>query len=131
MTDPYTLHAHKCFRCGADISEDDVSSGKAYERDGYFVCPSCVEAIRRGEAHADTDVLKSQLAAMTAELRNISQHLHYEEFSWLFVLGGVLQVVVLFCLYRSYQAVEPVPTLLVAILVQLMAITSFVVGKLK
>lgn len=127
-----TVSAHKCFRCGAPVSDADLAAGKAYARDGYFVCPACLDDIRKGGGHGDLETVKSQLAAMTAELRNISQHLHYEEFSWLFVVGGVLQVAVFFLLYRGYQdAVEPLPTLLTAVVVQLMALTAFVVGKLK
>jgi hypothetical protein len=120
----------KCFRCAAPVSDADLASGAAYARDGYFVCPRCLDEIRKG-GHGDIETLKSQLAAMTAELRGISQHLHYEEFSWLFVVGGVLQVVVFYLLYRGYQDVEPIPTLLAAVVVQIMGLTAFVVGKLK
>ncbi len=122
---------HKCFRCEAAVSQEDLDGGRAYLRDGYYVCPACMEDIRRGVQHGDIDTLKSQLAAMTAELRNISQHLHYEEFSWMFVIGGVLQVLALFILYRAYQSAEPTATLLWALVVQLMTITAFIVGKLK
>ena len=122
---------HRCFRCEKPVTEEDVQAGRAYLRDGYYVCPQCLEEIRRGTAHGDLDTLKSQLAAMTAELRNISQHLHYEEFSWMFVVGGVLQVITLFILYRAYGAPEPAPVLLWAVAVQLMTITAFIVGKLK
>ncbi len=121
---------HKCFRCGASVTDADLASGAAYARDGYYVCPKCLDDIRKG-GHGDLETLKSQLAAMTAELRGISQHLHYEEFSWLFVVGGVLQVAVFYLLYRGYQDVEPTAALLTAVVVQLMALTAFVVGKLK
>lgn len=124
---------HKCFRCEKPVLEEDVAAGKAYFRDGYYVCPGCLEEIKKGARHDDIDTLKSQLAAMTAELRNISQHLHYEEFSWLFVIGAALQVLVLYVLYRAHgvQAAEKVSTLLWAVVLQLMTITTFVVGKLK
>ncbi len=130
MSDPASA-VHKCFRCERPVTQAEVDAGQAYFRDGYYVCPACLEEIRKGSAHGDLDTLKSQLAAMTAELRNISQHLHYEEFSWLFVLGGVLQVIVLFILYRGYQAGDPTPHLMLGVIVQLMAITAFIVGKLK
>lgn len=122
---------HKCFRCKLPVSDEDVASGKAYLRDGSYVCPACLDKIREGSRHGDLDTLKSQLAAMTAELRNISQHLHYEEFSWLFVLGGGLQVLVLFMLYKAHGADDKVPMLLWAVVLQLMTITAFIVGKLK
>lgn len=130
MTDQ-SVAQHRCFRCEKAVDPKDIESGAAYVRDNYYVCPSCLEEIRRGSEHHDIDTLKSQLAAMTAELRNISQHLHYEEFSWLFVVGGILQVVVFFILYRGYQAADPTPALLSGVIVQLMAITAFIVGKLK
>ncbi len=133
MSNQETANLHKCFRCGKAVSEEDVASGKAYLRDGYYVCPECLEKIRRDARHGEMDAVKSQLAAITAELRNISQHLHYEEFSWLYVLGGGLQVLVLFFLYRAYGAAgaDKVQTLLSAVVLQLMTITAFVVGKLK
>lgn len=123
--------AHRCFRCERPVTDADLESGRGYFRDGYYVCPDCLDEIRKGSQHGEVDTLKSQLAAMTAELRNISQHLHYEEFSWLYVVGGVLQVLVIFVLYRAYQAAEPTATLLWALVLQLMTLTSFVVGKLK
>jgi hypothetical protein len=126
-----TVAGHKCFRCDKPVSDDDIASGQAYFRDGYYVCPACLEEIRKGTQHGDVDTLKSQLATMTAELRNISQHLHYEEFSWLYVVGGVLQVVALFILYRAYQSADPTGTLLWAVVVQLMTVTAFIVGKLR
>jgi len=124
---------HKCFRCEKPVADEDVEAGRAYFRDGYYVCPECLEKIKEGARHGDFDTLKSQLAAMTAELRNISQHLHYEEFSWLYVLGGGLQVIVLFLLYKAYSggAEGAIATLLAAIVAQLMTITAFITGKLK
>ena len=121
----------KCFRCEKPVTQEDLDAGRAYFRDGYYVCPECLDEIRKGTEHREIDTLKSQLAAMTAELRNISQHLHYEEFSWMFVVGGVLQVIVFFALYRAYQGPEPMPALLWAVVLQLMTVTAFVVGKLK
>ena len=132
MSDQVHCGGARCFRCEKPVdSEGYRRRALAYVRDNYYVCPSCIEDIRKGGQHNDIDTMKSQLAAMTAELRNISQHLHYEEFSWLFVVGGMLQVVVFSMLYRGYQAVEPVPSLLWGVIVQLMAITAFIVGKLK
>ena len=122
---------NKCFRCEKPVADDDLNAGRAYTRDGYYVCPQCLDEIRRGAQHGDIDTLKSQLAAMTAELRNISQHLHYEEFSWFYVVGGVLQVMTLFSLYRAYQAADPVAALSWATVLQLMTVTAFIVGKLK
>jgi len=124
---------HKCFRCDKPVSDEDIEGGRAYFRDGYYVCPECLDKIKTSARHGDLDTLKSQLAAMTAEIRNISQRLHYEEFSWLYVLGGGLQVIVLFLLYKAYSAAagDQVATLLAAIAVQLMTITAFIVGKLK
>ena len=124
---------HKCFRCEKPVSQADVEAGNAYFRDGYYVCPECLEKIKEDARRGDIDTLKSQLATMTAELRNISQHLHYEEFSWLYVLGGGLQVIVLFLLYRAYSSGPEgaLGTLLAAIVVQLMTITAFITGKLK
>lgn len=123
---------HKCFRCEKLVADEDVESGRAYFRDGYYVCPECIEKIKEGAQHGDIDTLKSQLATMTAELRNISQHLHYEEFSWLYVVGGGLQVIVLFLLYKAYSGGgDALATLLSAVIVQLMTITAFITGKLK
>ena len=122
---------HSCFKCEKPVSSDDIATGNAYMRDGYYVCPDCLKGIKERAGHGEIDTLKSQLAAMTAEIRNISQHLHYEEFSWLFVVGGGLQALVLFILYRAFGAENAQFMLLQAILVQLMAITAFIVGKLK
>jgi len=122
---------NRCFRCEKPVMQEDIDAGRAYVRDGYFVCPQCLEEIRRGTQHGDIETLKSQLAAMTAELRNISQHLHYEEFSWFYVVGGVLQVMTFLALYRAYQSTEPATALLWGIVLQLMTVTAFVVGKLK
>jgi NAD-dependent SIR2 family protein deacetylase len=131
VSDKSSTAQARCFRCEKPVSSEDIAAGIAYVRDNYYVCPACIDDVRKGHLHTDSDTMKSQLAALTAEVRNISQHLHYEEFSWLFVVGGILQVVVLLILYRSYQAVEPVPALLWGVIVQLMAITAFIVGKLK
>lgn len=131
MSEPVVQPEHRCFRCEKPVLPEDVQAGRAYVRDNYYVCPACLDQIRKGAQHGDIDTLKSQLAAMTAELRNIGQRLHYEEFSWLYVLGGVLQVVTLFILYRAYASTSPTPTLLWAVVLQLMTITAFIVGKLK
>jgi hypothetical protein len=124
---------HKCFKCDKAVLGDDVEAGRAYFRDGYYVCPECLDEIKKGADRDDIDTLKSQLAAMTAELRNISQHLHYEQFSWLYVLGGGLQVLVLFILYRAHGAetADKLPLLMWAAVAQLMTVTAFIVGKLK
>lgn len=141
MTDQGTREDKRCFRCEREVSSADLEAGRAILRDGCYVCPDCLDEIKKGVRHDDADALNAQLAAMTAEIRGISQHLHYEEFSWLFFLGGILQVVVLFLLYRAYQAGglggvtgaagDAVATLLWAIVVQLMTITAFVAGRLK
>ena len=131
MSGGEAVTGHKCFRCDRAVSDEDIASGRAYVRDGYYVCPGCFDEIRKGTQHGDIDTLKSQLATMTAELRNISQHLHYEEFSWLYVVGGVLQVVAFFILYRAHQSADPTGTLLWAVVVQLMTVTAFIVGKLR
>ncbi len=126
-----TTSEHRCFRCDKPVTDEELASGKAYERDGYYVCPACLADIRAGAAHSDVDTMKSQLATMTAELRGIAEHLHHGHFSWLFVLGGILEAVVLIVLYRAYVAADPSPVLLWAVIVQLMAITAFIVGKLR
>ena len=89
MSEDQPTAEHKCFRCERPVGEQDLAEGNAYSRDGYYVCPECLENIKKGAGRDDLDTLKSQLASMSAELRNISQHLHYEHFSWFFLIGAV------------------------------------------
>jgi hypothetical protein len=133
MSENETHVVHKCFRCEKSVTEEDLREGRAYKRDDHYVCPDCLDDIKRNAAAGDPGAVRTALAEMAGDLRNISQHIRYEQFSWMYLLGAVIQVVVFYLLYRAHVAetVDKAPLLLWAIVVQLICMTAFIVGKLK
>ncbi|MCK4297888.1 MAG: HAD family hydrolase, partial [Planctomycetes bacterium] len=91
-----------CSRCGRSITEEDVRGGLAVERRGRQLCPVCVDELRlkRGVPPEKAD---SNFQAIVDELRAINRALTFETFSVMNVLGGVIQVGALGCLFKAYQ----------------------------
>lgn len=122
-----------CSRCGRAITEEEVRRGLAIDREDLRLCPVCVVELQRKRSAAPEQV-PADLGAVLDELRTISRALTFETFSVMNVLGGVVQVGVLGCLFKAYQlGVEPgsgaVTMLLWAIALQLVALTCFILGR--
>jgi len=121
-----------CSRCGRAITEEELQEGAALARRGRHLCPACVGELqlRRGASPEDTGV-DSQ--SILEELRNITRALTFESFSVMNVLGGVVQVATLGCLFKAYQLgggrADSVWMLLWAIALQLLALTCFTLGR--
>lgn len=122
-----------CSRCGRSITEEDVRGGLAVERRGRQLCPVCVDELRlkRGVPPERT---AADSQTIVEELRAINRALTFETFSVMNVLGGVIQVGALGCLFKAYQlGPQPgsgaVAMLLWAIALQLIALTCFTLGR--
>ena len=115
----------RCGRCGTAIPASDIEAGKAYDKDGISLCRECVAALQaqrvRTRETTNEDVVR--------ELKNITRTLTYERFSYWHVFGAIAQAgaigSVIISLYR-YAAPEG---LLLAIFLQLLALTFFVLGR--
>jgi D-glycero-D-manno-heptose 1,7-bisphosphate phosphatase len=122
-----------CHRCGRTIQPREFETGRAIRRQGHNLCPACVQELRSRRLPTNGASIP-ELSAILEELRNITRELTFETFSLLNVLGGVLQVGALYFFFRAYRehvAGSPAESslLLWAILVQLMTLTCFVVGR--
>ena len=115
----------RCGRCGTTISPSDVETGLAYDRDGVRLCRDCVTALQaqRGRAAGVTneDLLR--------ELQNITRALTYEAFSYWHVFGAITQAMAIGSVIISHFMKAAPEGLLVAIFLQLLALTFFLLGR--
>ena len=76
-----------------------------------------------GQARPPDEVLEEMLR----EVKHIARNQEYTEFSIWNIFGGLLQCVVLFLLF--WHAYKDTPDLMWAVVLQLLALTCFVVAK--
>ena len=121
-----------CSRCGRSITEEEVRGGLALERGGRQLCPVCVEELRLKRS-VPPEKAASDSQAIVEELRAINRALTFETFSVMNVLGGVVQVGAIGCLFKAYKIGvaqgASVWMLLWAIALQLIALTCFTLGR--
>ncbi|MBM4086526.1 MAG: hypothetical protein FJ272_17220 [Planctomycetes bacterium] len=120
-----------CSRCKRSISERDVEEGLAVEKEGKLICPECSGAgpARRAKAQEDTTQL---LEAIFTQVKNIARSIGYEETSVWNVFGAVVQCLVfgtLFFAYSHWTTGAATNFLLLSAVLQVMALTFFVLGK--
>jgi len=122
-----------CARCGEEISDEELASGKAREIDTGLLCPDCAVAQEPGpETVEATRELIGRLDAILAEMRNINRTLSFERFSIFNIFGGMFQGAALIVLIRAFFAfIEHGQTdhVLWGIALQLVALTLFLLGK--
>ena len=122
-----------CARCGGEISDEELASGKVREIDIGLLCPDCAlaqEAGPYGEERARE--LIGRLDAILTEMRNINRTLSFERFSIFNIFGGMFQGAALIVLIQAFFAfIERGQTahILWAIALQLVALTLFLLGK--
>lgn len=116
----------KCAICGKPLE------GNAEGGDDTATCKECAPtAVAAGET-LKRDLQLVVLQSILGELRKISRATVYESGSWLNIVGLVFQCFVFPCLVFAYIYREsPIHTsyLLLAILVQLTALSFFTAGK--
>jgi len=119
-----------CDRCGRTVPPEEVQKGLSLEKSGKYLCPDCVEKYRRmREAPADERNLLEQILA---EMKRFVQYQTYKEFSIWNILGGIIQVGVFFSLFLWYIAdadIKKLNLLLLAVVLQTMALSFFILGK--
>ena len=119
---------HTCSRCGRAITEEEMRSGSAIEKGGRHLCPACVSELR-SKSLPQTDDSQSILE----ELQAITRALTYETFSVMNVVGAMVLVGAIGCLFKAYNlGGEPgaaTHMLLWAIALQLLALTCFTLGR--
>ena len=130
--------ARSCSRCGRLIDEDAVREGRALAREvppgRGLLCPTCVGELE-AQQPASPEQAPPDWQSILEELRAINRSLSFESFSLINVLGGIIQVGALGCLFRAYQVLSsPIPTgggawLLWAIALQLLTLTCFSLGR--
>jgi len=122
-----------CARCGGEISDEELASGKARETATGLLCPDCALS-PEADPHEEegTREFIGRLDAILAELRNINRTLSFERFSIFNIFGGMFQSAALIVLIRAFFAfIERGQTdhILWAIALQLVALTLFLLGK--
>ena len=131
-----------CDRCGRPVAEADLAAGRALERQGRCLCARCRRELsakrRSGESELQAPVAPTESGVdwqtILDELRNITRALTFERFSAMNLLGGVIQVGALACLFKAYQlGTAPgsgaVTMLFWAIALQLIVVTCFTLGR--
>ena len=115
-----------CGRCGRGIRPGDVEAGRAFGRDGVFLCEACASGLvsrRRVEKEpSNEEVLR--------ELQSISRALSFRHFSMWHVMGAVAQALAIGILVGGQIMHPGVEGLLWAIFFQLLALTLFVLGRM-
>jgi D-glycero-D-manno-heptose 1,7-bisphosphate phosphatase len=127
-----------CHRCGRLVDEDAVRAGRAMLREvpsgQGLLCPTCVEELQ-AQPPASPEQTPPDWQSILEELRAINRSLSFESFSLINVLGGIIQVGAVGCLFRAYQVLSsPNPAggatwLLWAIALQLLTLTCFSLGR--
>ncbi|MGR3179716.1 MAG: hypothetical protein ACUZ8E_16875 [Candidatus Anammoxibacter sp.] len=118
-----------CSNCKKSISEKEVRSGLVLQQDTKTICPECSRnlGLRKGGQDENSFILQSILN----DTRNISRVLTYEKSTWLNIAGSVVQCfvfgVLIFACVSKKESVNSV--LLLAVVLQVMALTLFVAKK--
>jgi len=115
----------RCGRCGTVIPASHIEAGEAYDKDGIRLCRECVAALRAQRVQTrettNEDVVR--------ELKNITRTLTYERFSYWHVFGAIAQAGAIGCVIISLYRYAAPEGLLLAIFLQLLALTFFILGR--
>ncbi|HOX36968.1 MAG TPA: hypothetical protein PL033_03180 [Candidatus Brocadiia bacterium] len=114
-----------CSICGKPLAEGTKDTGAE-------TCPECAPQTAAAGESSKRDVQLVILQSILGELRKISRATVYESGSWLNIVGLVFQCLTFPCLVFAYiyrQSDIHISYLLLAILVQLMALSFFTAGK--
>jgi len=120
-----------CSRCGRAIADEDLRSGAALESGGRHLCSACVAELRL-KRRPQTEGADDDSQAILDELRAITRALTYETFSVINVVGAMILVGAIGCLFKAYNlGGEPgtARMLLWAIALQLLSLTCFTLGR--
>ena len=123
--EPAAVAVTPCGRCGAAIPASDVDAGRAYDKDGLRLCCDCVTALQAQRART-TGVTNEDLLR---ELKNITRALTYERFSYWHVFGAIAQAGAIGCVVISHYMNAAPEGLLLAIFLQLLSLTFFLLGR--
>ncbi len=115
-----------CGRCGRAIRPGDIEAGRAFGREGVYLCEACAALIvsrRRVEKEpANDEILR--------ELQSISRTLGFRQFSMWHVIGAIAQAFAVGSIVFGYWFGAPSMGLQWAIFFQLLTLTLFVLGRL-
>ena len=136
---PHEPHP-QCGRCGREVRPSDIEAGRAFGRDGVYLCEVCALAIaarveparRRAEAPAPAPAPSPAPATeeILREIQKINRALTFRQFSIWHVLGAVAQALAFGSLIGGYALGNGPMGLLWAIYFQLLALTLFVLGRM-
>ncbi|MCP5005096.1 MAG: hypothetical protein GY941_14355 [Planctomycetes bacterium] len=119
-----------CGKCKKSISPADLESGLTTERYGQLICQEC-SAILNRKKDKGFDEQSFFFESLLNEVKSITRVLTYETGSWLNIIAAVAQCFVFGTLIFAYfnRRGDLQSTLLLAIVLQLMALTFFVIKK--
>ena len=129
--------ARTCGRCGREVRSADLDAGRAFGREGVYLCGLCAAAVasRRirpategaGEGNAGKGPSD---AGLLREVQNIARALTFKHQSPWHVLGAVVQALAVGSVIMGYASHAGQEGLLWAIFLQLVALTMFVLGRM-
>jgi D-glycero-D-manno-heptose 1,7-bisphosphate phosphatase len=123
-----------CSRCGRPVDEEALVEGKALAREEGVLCPACVAELGTQQS-ASPQQTPADWQSILEELRAINRSLSFESFSLINVLGGIIQVGALGCLFKAYYVLSSLTPaggatwLLWAMALQLLTLTCFSLGR--
>lgn len=124
------LEIKLCANCKRSLSKSDIDSGyAAYEESGKLFCRECLAMrSRREKGYEDKEFI---MESILNELKNVNRTLTYEPVSWLNILASVIQCFVFGSLIFAYfhRNDDIHAYLLLALVLQVMALTFFVIKK--
>lgn len=118
-----------CGRCGRAVQQSEIDAGRAFGRDGIYLCETCASAVaaRRRVVEKETAASNEEIVR---ELQDIKRALTFRTFSPWHVLGSVAQALAVGSIVVGYAARAGLEGLLWAIFFQLLALTLFVLGRM-
>jgi len=118
-----------CSGCKRSISEKDINSGMAVQKDSKIFCQECSKSL--GLKRASVDENTFALQSLLNVTKNINRALTYEKSSWLNIFGAFIQCLVFgMLIFAGISSKDQVQTnLLLALIFQVMALTFFVFKK--
>jgi D-glycero-D-manno-heptose 1,7-bisphosphate phosphatase len=122
-----------CSCCGRPIEKEALDEARALAREEVLLCPTCVRELEAKQAASPAEA-PADWQSILEELRAINRSLSFESFSLINVLGGVVQVAALGCLFKAYQVTSQgvagaTTWLLWAVALQLLTLTCFSLGR--
>jgi hypothetical protein len=119
-----------CANCKRSLSKADIDSGYAeYHESGMLLCSDCLTLkTRKEKGYEEKDFI---LESLLNELKSVNRTLTYEPASWLNILASVIQCFVFGSLAYAYlnRHGDVHAYLLLALVLQVMALTFFVIKK--